>query len=716
MEETMERKSRISIYEILKKANKTNASEKNHQPYFEIQEFSHAKAITYSVKETADNMSEIAKVYEVDVFEKDLLKLLSGNLSMDGFYQKYIVWDDAMAMLARPIYKKLKQLVKNNRVNRKDLYYLGVDLTTKSEDVVFAAIGVLILSQFQNDISEEMIQTLSKHNRLIYYCLLAVSEFDHSITITNKMISNLSPTPAMIAALTLDYSVESNVKWLLNYAIPNAREMSALSYKALTDPYIKKTLSSIKFDEEYFSALTRIAIYGISKENMLSYSTYHTNFISEFLLKLLVNLDVYLCETLSDLSFLILAMHIFTSLKDQFSEIEEEIFKLQAQHKNQFTKEQMDEIRRNILKEKILVNALLHTDYIENLYNYKFPGDIKDLDEDEIQEFIDQLNEWIDEEFPEEEQDKNLQGASFGGVSTENLHEEFRDADGESLRFSPYFNEEIENINSFIRSIFKNHSDLPQIQELVVHSGRFEEHYRELTDAKIDELLIEIDDMFRSEVFLDNLLDEIQFSDHKPTLSLSILVLFNIIPEFPYFHKMLENYPLSPDLLNFCTWQFEYYHSDIVQYYNSYLKKRKGHVHDNDFLFTDAYVLPEAVQIKKWAMTITSKYIDLQGSKEKNVQVDPDFLCNILPYAQDIDSKELLHLFKKTREKMTSKHFEAVYEFIKSSPHAELRRKFSAFLGLTQTLIKNSINYQDALLKHKQDQHGSIIKLPRAKK
>lgn len=711
----MERKSRISIYDTLKKANKTNSYEKNHQPYFEIQEFSHAKAITYSVKETADNMLEIAKVYEVEAFERDLLKLLDATLGMDDFYQKYIIWNDAIAMLAKPIYERIKRLVKNNRVNRKNLYYLGVDLTTKSEDVVFAAIGVLILSQFQNDISEEIIQTLSKHSRLIYYCLISVSEFENSIAITNKMISNLPPTPAMIAALSLDYSVESNVKWLFDYAILNARDLSALSFKVLTDPYIKKALSTMEIDAKHFSKLTRIAIYGIDKENMLSYSAYHTNFISEFLLKLLVNLDVDLCETLSDQCFLILAMHIFTSLKDQFSEIEEDILKCKTQQEHEFTHEQLQEVRRNILKEKIMVNALLHTDYIENLYHYKIPPDIKDLGEDEIQEFINQLNEWMEEEYAPVPQNSIIQERELFEEALDPFEEDLKEDDRMSIRRSPYFNEEIESISNFMRSIFKHHKQLTQIENLVKHSGDFKEDYKELTDEKIDKYLIEIDEMFRSEVFLDNLLDEIQFSQNRPMLSLPILTLFNIIPEFPYFHKMLEDYPLSQDLLNFCTWQFEYYHRDIAQYFNSYVKKKQT-FSEHDFLFTDAYVLKEAFQVKQWALTILEKYIEFQKAGQKEVEASPDFLCNILRYAEDADSNSLLELFKNSREKMTSKHFEAIYEFIKHSPHAQLRRKFSSFLGLTQTLIKNSVNYQDALLKHRQNQHGSIIKLPGKKK
>lgn len=723
-------KSAISIYDILKKTAKTNPfDEINNKPYYQIPEFIYQKATIYQVSEITDSISEIARIYEIEALEEDIKKVLHGQFTKQEFEEKYSCWETSIPMFAHSMYRRFENMVKNDEVDGIQFYYLGVELTTKSDKISVVAIGIMILSQFQNDISEEILQTLSAHCRLSYYCVLAVSHFTNSTRILNRMMTNASSNATMIIALALNYESEVQIRWLLEYAIEKARDMGTLSYKSFKNPHIKKYLSNITIDENSFSALTKLLMYGIGKENIMQYSLYDSNFIAELLLKLLSKFETKMCRSLSDYWFLVMAMHLLTGMKDTEGEIQLEFEEIMTQMRDIREEEQL-EIKRNIIKERIFINVLMHNDYLNSIYNIRMNIDPEEMEDAEIDELIEKLNEMMQSdsfnplnpsfkhimedrlnttvEFHEEDPDDLSVSFKDEAYLKEIEAEDFEEKKNQRLKNKLFFNESIKNACQFIDNVFDGQPQREQLLRLTKHSGNFEEYFTDFQGVWMDKKLEDIDAVFRNEAFLDNILDDIQYLNHNPYVYLPILALFNIIPEFPYFHKMIEDYPLSREFLNFAISQFPYYHTDLCEHALYFMKK------DNlqEDIYTDQYVVSTSESLTEWVDAILEKY-----EEDDDTQLtDLDFLCHSFAFVSDDNIIIAVKFLKRMRSKMTNKHFEFLYRLAKTSERASIRRKLASFLGLTQAQIKSSMSFYDAIEKHKNSQSGSIIKLPKIKK
>lgn len=711
-------KSAVSIYDILKKATKTDPfDEINNQPYYKIPEYIYQKAAIYQMSEITDALCETAAIYEIEALEADIRRVLKGEYTKGEFEAKYCYWSFSIPMFAQPMYEKFQNMVKNEQIDPIGFYYLGVELTTKSDNVAVAAIGIMILSQFQNDISEEIFSTLAQHCRLSYYCVLGASKFKNSTRILRRMLNNANSNSTMIMALALNYENKEYIDWLFEYGIKNSRDMATLAYKLFKNRHVKKYLSNLEIDENSFSTLTKLLTYGIGRENIMQYSLYDSNFIAEFLVKLLANFEAEMCKTLPDYCFLVMAMHLLTGMKEAHDEIKQELERIQQESPN-LTRSDFVEIKRNIIKERIFMNALLHNDYLSSIYNIRMNIDPEELEDEEIDELISQLNEMMQsEDFSPSNEAKEDFGEEYFPFQEEysrgndfDAFERFdEESDGKNNRRNRlFFNESIKNTCEFIERIFENH---PRQQELILlskHAGNFQEDFTLFHESEINRKLSEIDSVFRSEVFLDDILDEIQFIHYNPYVYLPVLALFNIIPEFPYFHKMIEDYPLSREFLNFALWQFPYYHLDLCEYALHFMKKAPA---DED-IYTDQYVISMKDALTQWVDAILEKY-------EKDVEVNLsnlDFLCRSFAFLSDSKIPFAVKMLKDRRTKLSNRHFEFLYDFTKNSQRANVRRKLANFLGFTQAQIKNSKSFHDALEKYRNHQNDNIIQLPKIKK
>lgn len=716
----------ISIYDALKKSNKFNVfSEVNYAPYSQLHEFSHLKALIYSKREIVEYMSENIKIYEIDHLLSDITKLLNDIILYAEFERIYSKWNISIPMLAQPFCLRLSKALKNGKFDRQKLYYLGINLASKSSNIPLCAIGILILSQFQNDISEDILYTLSKHARLLYYCLIAVSDFNNSERITLKILNSCKGNGNIIASLSIDYSSISFCDWLINTAILEIEEPTTIAFYMLTNGYFKQYLSNMQINAKNFSSVTRMTVYALSHENLLKYSRYDTNFLSEWLIKLLVNTKIEYCKSATDYWFLINIMNIISNFGEYYDKIDVEIEKLLADS-SQYTEEDLSEIKRNFIKDKIFVSTLIHIDFLKNIFTMPMESKLYEFDEESMQKLIENTEnlDFTDENSLNPQMNDILNTSYFNQFEHEIVKEysnqyiydteEFRNKFDENMQdkknvenswIEPnmlYFNDHIQDAVHFTNMIFPNYDGLQKMIKTVKHSGNFKEEYKKIDLYFMDSMTSDLETALKSETFLDILLDDMQFVNNKPSIYLEILALFNIIPEFPYFDKILEDYPLSFDILDYFVNQFEYYNDEISDYILKYIEKRNLSTEELIFTNQDVKIFSEAISI--WINRIFSAYME-----SENIEINYQFICRTIEYFSENNFKNAVKILKKQRDKLSFKQNEILYYFIKRSTDLKKRKSIAAILDLNLTQIRNSSTYSDAIKKYKANKNGSII-------
>lgn len=162
----------------------------------------------------------------------------------------------------------LKDHVSERIFEKENLYWLGIELATKSSQVEEVKLGILILGVFKEKTAKALVWIFGLHSEFTLYALEAANHYENRNEFVFELAKHTKGYGKMAALQLLQPITKEQQEWVMEKGADNESVAGISAVMCLNKAAMRHFYNEYPVEQEYFDNLSYLFIYAFAKESI----------------------------------------------------------------------------------------------------------------------------------------------------------------------------------------------------------------------------------------------------------------------------------------------------------------------------------------------------------------------------------------------------------------------------------------------------------------